>query len=105
MDEDRAPVYKSCTMRLAFVAIDRPDIGYVSKGLCRAVSRPTLHAWKHLNHVARYLQNRPRLQWVFASQRPPIAVDAFSNSDFAGCRTIQRSTIGAVIRVGLHIVA
>ena len=98
-------MYKSCTMRLAFVAIDRPEIGYVSKELCRAVSRPTQHAWEHLKHAARYLQHRPRVQWVYASQRPPAVVDAFSDSDFAGCRTSRRSTSGTVVRVGLHTIS
>ena len=105
LDEGNVSVYKSCTMRLAFVAIDRPDIGYVSKELCRAVARPTQHAWEHLKHAARYLQHRPRLRWVYASQRPPAVVDAYSGSDSAGCRTSRRSTSGTVVRVGLHTIS
>ena len=59
------PVFKSCTMRLQFIALDRPDLQFVSKELARAMASPTQNAWEHLKHVARYLLGKRSVKWWF----------------------------------------
>ena len=102
LEAELVPVYKSATMRLAYLALDRPDVAFVSKELCRAVSRPTANAWEHLKHVTRYLLKAPRLQWVFMRQDPGSKLDGLSDSDWAGCPVTRRSTSCSVMRYGRH---
>ena len=102
LETELVPTYKSATMRLAYVALDRPDVAFISKELCRAVSRPTVNAWEHLKHVTRYLLKAPRLQWVFVRQDPGSKLDGISDSDWAGCPVTRRSTSCSVMRYGRH---
>ena len=48
-------------MRANFIALDRPDIQYVSKELARAMTKPSVFAMEHLKHLARYLAKHLRL--------------------------------------------
>ena len=102
LESELVPIYKSAAMRLAYLALDRPDVAFISKELCRAVSRPTTNAWEHLKHVTRYQLKAPRLQWVFMRQDPVSRLDGLSDSDWAGCPVTRRSTSSSVMRHGRH---
>ena len=81
MEAELVAVYKSATMLPAYLALDGPDVAFISKELCRAVSRPTAKTWEHLKHVTRYLLKAPRLQWVFMRQDPVSRLEGLSGSD------------------------
>ena len=68
------------------------------------MSSPRNGDWAALKRVARYLLGRPRLVWRFKWQEPPKFVSAFSDSNWAGCHDTRKSTTGACIMHGSHLV-
>ena len=89
-------------MRANFIALDRPDIQYVSKELARAMTKPSVFALEHLKHLARYLAKHPRLVWKFVRQHMPSHIDAFADSNWAGCPVTRKSTTCSVLALGGH---
>ena len=57
-DEPRA-VYRSCVMRLAYLALDRPDLQFASKELARCMQAPGVWDMQQLKRCVRYLVHRP----------------------------------------------
>ena len=54
-----------------------------------------------LKRLVRYLLRFPRLLWTFKRDECETdTVDAFSDSDWAGCVRTRRSTSGGVVTVG-----
>ena len=57
---------------------------------------------EHLKHLARYLVKHPRLVWKFVRQHLPTHVDAFADSNWAGCLVTRKSTTCCVLTLGAH---
>ena len=89
--------YRSATMRLAYLAHDRPDLQFASKELARAMQTPTEWDQSQLKRVVRYLAGAPRLVQRFESQSAPSHVTVFSDSDHAGCMKTRKSTSGVFV--------
>ena len=53
LEESKVVTFKSLTMGLAFLAVDRLDIQYASKDVVRAMSRPTIAAWESFSPLGR----------------------------------------------------
>ena len=68
------------------------------------MANPTRDDKKKLKRFARYLLGRPRLVSKFCYQEEPWEVDGFSDSDWAGCNKIAKSTNGGVIMCGPHCI-
>ena len=105
LNSDLVPVFKSCCMRLNFVALDRVDIAFLAKELARTMSRPTKAAFEHMKHLVRYLLGNRRLVWVFRRQHLPTHIDIFCDSNWAGCTVTRKSTTSFVACLGQHTVA
>ena len=84
--------------------MDRPDIQFATKEICRGMANPTRGDKKKLKRLARYLIGRPRLVSKFRYQEEPWEVDGFSDSDWAGCKRTAKSTSGGVIMCGAHCI-
>ena len=74
------------------------------KELCRSMSDPTEADWLMLKRLARYLIGRTRVVIKFAYQANHGIVDAWTDTDYAGCRVTRKSTSGGVIMLGKHMV-
>ena len=59
--------------------------------------------WAKLNRIGRYWVGRPRFVSLFACQAPVLTVTASTDSDWAGCKLMGRSTSGGIVAVGLHL--
>ena len=55
LDSGDATRYRSCVMRLSYLALDRADLGEPVKCLARSMARPTPGSLRDLKKVARYL--------------------------------------------------
>ena len=55
LDSQDATRYRSCVMRLSYLALDRSDLGAPVKCLARSMAKPTPGSLKDLKKVARYL--------------------------------------------------
>ena len=69
LDADAVPVYRSATMRGAYMAQDRPDLQVPVRELARGMQAPTERHWMALERFARYPKGRPRVVQRFAFQR------------------------------------
>eukprot|EP00975_Prorocentrum_lima_P038397 8071374-Prorocentrum_lima.AAC.1 len=68
---DKAAFFRSCVMRLNFLALDRPDIQYAAKEASRSMAAPLQWHWQILAGAARYLLDAPVLVWTWRTQRWP----------------------------------
>lgn len=105
LEEEDVRTYRTCAARANYLAQDRPDISYASKECCRHMAGPSRKNMEALRRIARYLKGRPRLVYLYGRQRgDPEKVEAFSDTDFAGCRKTRRSTSGGCLVRGGHLI-
>ena len=99
-----ASEYRAAAARLNYLALDRPDILFASKECSRRMSSPRNGDWEAVKRVVRYLLGKPRLIWRFVWQEAPKFLSAFSDSNWAGCHDTRKSTSGACLMHGSHLV-
>ncbi len=80
LDAAMATPFRSACMRLAYLAMDRPEIQYTAKEIARAMANPTEAAWTALKRCVRYLIGKPRMVTVFRRQKPTNGVLGMSDS-------------------------
>ena len=96
--------FRAVASRGNYLAMDRPDIQFSIKDICREMSKPTTGSLRRLVRFGRYLKAKPRLVWDFVMQDDTEEVNIFTDSDWAGCRRSRKSTSGGAIRVGQHTI-
>ena len=93
--------YRSAVARCNYLAADRFEIAFTTKELCRAMANPTEMDVKAMNRLIRFLKGLPRMvQRIPFEDRPPTVVEAFVDSDWAGCRKSRKSTSGGILYLG-----
>ncbi len=94
--------YRAVAARANYVALDRPDIQYTVKELCRGMSKPKRKDWVALERLGRYLHGRPRLVQTFEWQAQDQNINAYSDADWASCKDTRKSTSGGALMWGSH---
>ena len=84
LDAEDSTTFRALAARANYLALDRPDIAYASKELCRCFANPTREAYDALRKLARYLKGCPRLVWRFPFQKSCAVLDSMVDTDFAG---------------------
>ena len=64
-EAELVPVYKSVMVFPVYLVLYGPDVAFISKESCRAMSRTAVKAWVRLKHVMKYSLVILQLQWVF----------------------------------------
>lgn len=100
----RVQEYRSLTARLNYLSVDRPDLQFAVKELCRSMSCPRELDWLRLVRAAKFLRTRPRLVIKFPWQASSVDIVVHSGANWAGCRESRRSTSGGVIHIGEHLI-
>ena len=95
-------VYRSNTMRLAYLALDRAELQFASKELARSMQQPTRWDMLQLQRAVRFLIGVPRIVQRFESQEMPTKITACSDSDHAGCLKTRKSTQEGAVNSGQH---
>ena len=104
LEKEHATLYRSCTMRAAYLAVDRPDISEAVKVLSQAMSAPREGHMGALKRLVRYLAGERRRVQVYQRQRPEDAhLEVLVDSDWAGDVGCRRSTTGMAIMRGKHL--
>ena len=98
-----ARLFRSCAARANYLGMDRPDLAFAAKELCRRMSAPREGDLEALRRLAQYLLHAPRIVYKFAWQERG-ALRAYVDTDFAGCLTTRRSTSGGCIMHGSHLI-
>ena len=104
LSKEDAKVYRAVAARLNYLGPDRPDMQYAIKEAARCMSAPRECDWILLKRMGRYLIHRPRLVIEFPWQKRPSCLDGYTDSDWGGCTKSRKSTSGAVIMVGRHMI-
>ena len=94
---------RAIAARANYLAMDRPDIQYSAKEICRWMAAPTEASVTTLKRLGRYLEGCPRLIFKYAWQTAE-KVDAYSDTDWAGCPKTRKSTNGGCLMVGSHLI-
>ena len=68
------------------------------------MANPRLSDWEPLKRFARYLILKPRATLFYEWQELPTEIVAYSDTDWAGCKSTRRSTSGGVILHGTHMI-
>ena len=99
---DLAHLFRAGAARANYLAMDRPDLSWAAKELCRRMSAPRREDLQRLRRLARYLLEAPRLVAWFVLQEEGLPLRAFGDTDFAGCPDTRRSTSGGCLLLGRH---
>ena len=91
------------TARALYLSQDRTDIGYATKELARRTSKPRNKDWTALKRLARYLIGKDRCVTKYDYQEKCEFIDAWVDTDYAGCRETRKPTSGGVLMIGGHM--
>ena len=94
--------FRGLAARANFLAADRPDIVHSAKEICRMMAKPTELAAQALKRLGRYLKTHPRMVLNLPFQTAST-IEVYSDTDWAGCVRIHKSTSGGCIVVGTHL--
>ena len=96
--------FRSLAARLNFLSIDRVDIQFACKEICRSMSSPKRSDWEKVKKLGRYLKRNPRHVVWFVEQSTPKFIDTYVDTDYAGCKSTRRSTNGGMMFHGHHLI-
>ena len=96
--------FRGVAARCNYLAMDRSDIQYATKEVCREMSKPTTGSLRRLKRIGQYLHGKPRLVWHYKMQERCYTLDIYSDSDWAGDRRARKSTSGGAIMLGEHCI-
>ena len=103
LDAAEAELFRSTAARANYLALDRPDVAFAAKELCRRMSAPRQQDRQALRRLCRYLLGAPRVVYHFARQEVARPLQVFADTDFAGCVHTRRSTSGGCALRGGHL--
>ncbi len=102
LEGSAATLYRSLTMRLSYLAQDRPDIQFSCKKTAKGMSSPTESDWQKLKRLGRYLTGKLGVVLNFDYQNKLTFLDSRVDTDHSGCLKIHKSTNGGTLTFGKH---
>ena len=100
--EKKSP-YRAIVARANYLSADRPDCQFSAKEVCRWMSNPINLFLRAVKRLGRYLKGKKRLIYKFVWQKCDM-IDVYSDTDWAGCIKIRKSTSGGCIMIGMHLI-
>lgn len=94
--------FRALAARANYLAADRPDIIFAAKE-SSFMSKPTDIAYAALKRLGRYLKAKPRLVFVMSFQSADTW-DVYTDTDWAGCVRMGKSTSGGCLMLGKHVI-
>lgn len=104
LPESEATAFRATVARGLYVSQDRSDIQYAVKELSRNMSKPLRSDQERLKRLGRYLVGKPRVRTLFGYQNRVQIIDAYVDTDYAGCRRTRKSTTGGLVKLGDHVI-
>ena len=104
-NKEEHAAYRRMVGKLQWMTYTRPDSGFATKELARALTQPTTADQQKLKHLLRYIKGTQHYkQYVRPTTKTPTAeatpdIQVFVDSDWAGCATTRKSTTGFLIKV------
>ena len=100
LDKADAEKYHANTMRAQYLSADRPEIQFKCRELAKQIKEPTNLDEMALKRLARYLGFRPRLIWLFPWQQRVTKLEAWCDTDHAGCLRTRKNVSGSARVLG-----
>ena len=104
LDKAQATMYRSCTMRIAYLSADLPHLQHSSNRMARGMSSPTVGHWNRLKRACRYLAGHGRWVQRFTLQEGTPWLDIYTDSDWASDPIDRKSVTCIVAMVGDHMI-
>ena len=82
LDEAASTIYRALSARLLYLSMDRPEVAFAAKELCRHFAHPTKAGVDALKRAARFLVGMPRLVWHFPFQSHSKDLNVYVDTDF-----------------------
>ena len=89
--------FRSLAARCNNLAVDRIDLQFACKEVCRRMSGPCDDDWNMLYKMVAYMKHHPRMVVNFHFQESPLNIQVYVDTDYAGCR---RSANGGFAMLG-----
>ena len=89
--------------RANYLSLDRADLSFATKGMCRRMATPRESDWAALLRIVKYLKSEPRVAFGYQWQKGSD-LRIYVDKDFAGCLQTRRSTSGGCAMRGGHLV-
>ena len=105
LNKEEHAAYRRMVGKLQWMTYTRPDIGFATKELARALTQPTTADQQKLKHLLRYIKGTQHYkQYIRPTTKTPTAeavpdIEVFVDSDWAGCATTRKSTTGFLVKV------
>ena len=111
LDAEGHQLFRQLVGKLQWIVPLRPDIAFATKELARKLTGPTVNDWTSLKQVLRYLSGTTHYVYVLRPEvrltdgvKNFVDVNVFTDSDWAGCRVIGKSTSGCMLMRGDHFI-
>ena len=85
LSSQEAALFRATAARANYLALDRPDVAFAAKELCRRMSAPRRRDKVVLWRLCRYLLGAPRVVYDFHRLRGGEPLRVYADTDFAGC--------------------
>eukprot|EP00971_Amphidinium_carterae_P123985 2455616-Amphidinium_carterae.2 len=102
LNSEERSTYRAIVGKILWICPLRPDIQYTTKELTRAVQKPDQHDKQNAKQLFRYLQGARNYKLHLQPKQPTHNkpyINAFCDSDCAGCSTTRKSTTGTVLQL------
>ena len=104
LSAEDSQAFRRLVARANYISVDRPDIAFAVKELCRRMSKPTERDWNHLLRLGKFLSGRKRAVQLFTWQYGSNDMKVYADSNFAGCKSTRKSTSGGCVMIGQHYI-
>ena len=96
--------FRSLAGKLQYLTITRPDIQYAVNFVCQRMHAPTVSDFGLLKRILRYLKGTINMG-LHIRKDQNLALSAYSDSDWAGCKETRRSTTGFCSLLGPNLIS
>lgn len=96
--------YRQVVGTLQYLTLTRPDISFAVNKVCQFMQNPSDEHWILVKRILRYLSQSLNLG-LLISRSTHLKLQAFSDSNWAGCPDDRRSTGGYAIYKGNNLVS
>ena len=68
------------------------------------MSKPTQYEWTRFKRIGRYIMKYPVIVLRYDHQAPIAGIAAWTDSDFAGCKSSRNAMSGGPMMLGSHLI-
>lgn len=101
---DNPTQYRSIVGSLQYLSFTRPDIAVAVNKVCQFMHKPCISHWVAVKRILRYLKHTINHGLVLTTPSS-LSLQAYSDSDWAGCPDDRRSTSGYCVFFGGNLIS